>query len=202
MRGLLVCVCGPDASGKTTAIKEFLKENQDWEVIKFPNRETVTGDKIDRILKGQLKVSKEAEIKLFADNRAEHRNYIFNKLTSGVNIILDRYVYCAAAYLMTQQFEEVMRGKKNILNNHLSMSNVLKLDRDNYKPDLAILATADYSAFRDEKEKYDNLNREVLLSNYIQTFLHTNTSFCTLDGPISKKIEKFCDRNKNIVRFL
>jgi len=202
MRGLLVCVCGPDASGKTTAIKEFLKERPDWEVVKFPNRSTAIGDKIDRILKGEMKISKEAELKLFADNRSEFRNYIFSKLSSGVNVILDRYVYCSAAYNSALQFDEFFAGKTRLMSKRLSIENIIRLDRDNYKPDLAILAVADYSASRNVKEKYDCLDRNVLVSNYIQAFIHTGTPFCVLDESISKKIDKFCDPNNKLVRFL
>lgn len=205
MRGLLVCVCGPDASGKTTLIDKFLEKNSDWEVFKFPNRNTVIGQKIDLILKGELKVSKEVELKLFADNRAEFRKHILEKITSGKNVILDRYVYCGMAYTMTQQFEDTMDGKCKLLNDDLTIRKIALLDKDNYKPDLVVLTTADYSSKRIDKEKYDFLDRNVLLNNYIQSFLYTKTPFClsrASKNSLKFQISKFCDPNKKLVKFL
>ena len=88
-RGILVCVAGADASGKTTIINRFIEKynkvnntdktdkSGEWIVFKYPNRSTILGKKIDRILKGRLVVNKEVEIKMFADNRSEDKNEIF-----------------------------------------------------------------------------------------------------------------------------
>jgi len=196
VRGALICIAGADASGKTTLINSFIQKYNSPEfkvvVYKYPNRDTVIGKKIDKILKGELIVSKDVEIKLFADNRAENREEILGLLFSGVNVILDRYTYCSLAYTMTSQYKAVM---DNILNNNIGINTeiisdkflfrkIIKHDRDNLKPDLTILVYGNWLYKRDisEKEKYDysgNL-REVLYNNYIVSFLNTETKFCSI----------------------
>ncbi len=196
VRGALVCITGADASGKTTLINNFISKYNSPEfkvvVFKYPNRNTVIGKKIDKILKGELVVSKEVEIKLFADNRAENREEILGLLHSGVNVILDRYTYCSLAYTMTSQYKAVM---DNIMNNNLGANTeiisekflfrkIIKHDRDNLKPDLTILVYGNwlYKRRDEEAEKYDYVGslREVLYNNYIVSFLNTETKFCSI----------------------
>jgi thymidylate kinase len=211
MRGTLVCVCGPDASGKTTLINEFVNDYPGWTVFKFPNRDTPNGHKIHKILTGELKVSKAVELKLFADNRAEQRSAIIDCLMAGTNVILDRYAYCSLAYTMTKQYQEVFQIStkcNTLLSEDLTFKNVLHFDRDNLKPDFAIIVEGDYLHTRSDKEIYDRLPREILYNNYIVSMLNTKTNFCVIKSgrdasfimkkkimsygiPISQKIETF-----------
>lgn len=202
MRGLLVCVVGPDASGKTTGINDFIKHNENWEVVKFPNRNTVIGAKIDKILKSQLTVSKEVELKLFADNRAEFRNEIYQKLINGTNIILDRYAYCGMAYTMSQQYQAAIAGDIKMFSKMFTINKLANLDKGNYKPDLVIICTDDFMDKRKTLEKYDLLDRNVLINNYIQACLYTNSPFCIKKKSIQYYVSKFCNPNDKLSRFL
>ena len=205
-RGALICVAGGDGAGKTTIINKFVEKynSSDFKIVvyKYPNRDTVVGKKIDRILKGELFVSKDVEIKLFADNRAENREEILDLLHSGYHVILDRYTYCSLAYTMTAQYKTVM---DNILNNNISsesdiISNgflfrrIIRHDRDNLKPDLTILIYGNFLSSRsvEEKEKYDYTGciREVLYNNYIVSFLNTESKFCSLHNTVGVDIDE------------
>ncbi len=219
VRGALICITGADASGKTTIINKFIEKynSPEFKVVmyKYPNRETVIGKKIDKILKGELIVSKDVEIKLFADNRAENREEILGLLHSGVNVILDRYTYCSLAYTMTAQYKTVM---DNILNNNISTSSdiisdnflfrkIIRHDRDNLKPDLTILVYGNFLFKRanEESEKYDynGILREVLYNNYIVSFLNTETKFCSIHNTINSNIEDIVkDMKHKIYRYV
>ncbi len=205
MRGILVCVCGPDASGKSTLVSEFMSKNQDWYLFKFPDRSTVIGRKIDKLLKGQLTVSKDTEIKLFADNRAEFRTAIISLLAAGKNVMLDRYAYCGIAYSMTLQCSEAFNNRD--ISVKMTIDDMIKLDKDNLKPDLAVLVTSDYSHMRDpgEREKYDLIDRKALLGNYIQAFINTKTCFTVIENEytdLKRKIDQIQKNQDKFVRFI
>jgi thymidylate kinase len=194
MRGSLICVAGADGSGKTTLIEHFINRynSPDFKLVvyKYPNRNTVIGKKIDKILKGEMVVSKDVEIKLFADNRAEDRDEITKLLNSGVNVILDRYVYCSLAYTMTAQYATVMENilhnnaghNTDIISDKFMFRKVMRHDKENLKPDLTILVYGNFLHKRNESEIYDYKGdmRSVLYNNYIVSFLNTETKFCSI----------------------
>lgn len=216
-RGILVCVAGADASGKTTIINRFIEKynkvnntdktdkSGEWIVFKYPNRSTILGKKIDRILKGELVVNKEVEIKMFADNRSEDKNEILNLLNSGVNVILDRYTYCSLAYTMTSQYKFVMDSMHNESNFKFDDSNlisdkflfrkVLSCDKGNLKPDFTFLIYGNFLHLRKDIEKYDYTDslRDVLYNNYVVSFLNTDTRFCSIHNKGDKTIEELVE---------
>lgn len=205
-RGILICVAGADASGKTTIINKFIKKYNTkidkWVVFKYPNRSTVIGKKIDKILKGELVVSREVEIKMFADNRAEDKTKILELLHKGVNVILDRYTYCSLAYTMTNQYKFVMDSmhneskfkfsESNLLSDKFLFRKVLNCDKGNLKPDFVFLVYGNFLHLRGEKEKYDYEDslRDVLYNNYIVTFLNTDTKFCSIYNKGDKPVDE------------
>lgn len=204
-RGILICIAGADASGKTTIIDKFIKKyngkNGGWAVFKYPNRNTVIGKKIDKILKGELTVSKEVEIKMFADNRSEDKNIILELLYSGINVILDRYTYCSLAYTMTNQYKFVMDSifnepkfnfdENNIISDKFLFKKVMECDKGNLKPDFTFLIYGNFIHLRSDREKYDYTDslRDVLYNNYIVAFLNTDTKFCSIYNNKDKKVE-------------
>lgn len=204
-RGILICMTGADASGKTTIINEFIKKynnkDNEWVVFKYPNRSTVIGKKIDKILKGELTVSKDVEIKMFADNRSEDKNKILELLYSGVNVILDRYTYCSLAYTMTSQYKFVMDSilndpdfkfdESNIISDKFLFKKVLECDKGNLKPDFTFLIYGNFLHLRSDREKYDYSCslRDVLYNNYIVAFLNTDTKFCSISNTRDKNIK-------------
>jgi len=223
-RGCLVCVCGADASGKSTIINEYIKRfsspAEKWIVYKYPNRSTPVGKKIDDILKGNLKVSKDVEIKLFADNRAEDRITIVRLLSSGVNIILDRYLYCSLAYTMTNQYISVMKSisgasmseeDMDLMSEKFMFKKIVRHDRDNLKPDITILVYGNFleSRLKDIKngtevsEKYDYTGnaRDVLYNNYIVSFLNTETKFATVTNEEDNLERSVNDLRTKIVKY-
>jgi GTPase SAR1 family protein len=204
-RGILVCVAGADASGKTTIINRFIEKynkSEKWVVFKYPNRSTVLGKKINKILKGKLVVSKEVEIKMFADNRAEDKNEILNLLNNGVNVILDRYTYCSLAYTMTSQYKFVMDSMykesdfkfddSDLISDKFLFRKILNCDKGNLKPDFTFLIYGNFLHLREDIEIYDYTDslRDVLYNNYIVAFLNTNSRFCSIYNKGDKPIEE------------
>ena len=194
MRGCLVCFVGADASGKTTIIQKFIEINKNlenrcrWVVFKYPNRNTPIGNKIDKILKGELKVEKNVEMKLFADNRAENKKMILDLLSVGINVILDRYTYCAMAYLMTEQYFEVIKGtNNNLISKDYTFNKIVKYDKGLLKPDLTFIIYGNFLENREEYEKYDYYGnkREILYNNYVNALLNTQSKFTFIDNSIS-----------------
>lgn len=206
-RGVLIAFAGPDACGKTTIIADVIRKlvNADgdtkWAVFKYPNRETPIGKKIDSILKGNLTVSPEVEIKFFAFNRSEDRANILALLKSGVNVILDRYVHCSLAYTFTTQVRDIIYNDKHDI---ITMEQALKYDKGNIIPDFVFLVKGNYLHLRNTVDKeikdYDGHMRELLYNNYITSFVYTKTKFVIVDntsgesGETPQSLDKISDK--------
>lgn len=199
-RGLLIIFAGNNGSGKTTLINKITEElnnipviiNKDgkevklWNVYKFPNRSTVIGKKIDDFLKNKMTLSKEIELKFFADNRKEFQSEILNLLKSGYNVICDRYVYCSLAYTLTNQTLSI-KNSEHI--NILSLDNILKYDSNLIKPDYVFLIRGDHLKLRNEEaQKYhkDGVFNDLLLNNYIISFTHTKVKYMIIENIFGK----------------
>lgn len=209
-----MCFVGADASGKTTIIQKFLEKNnsagedrQRWVLFKYPNRSTPSGIKIDKILKGELKVEKNVEMKLFADNRAEDKKTILNLLESGINVMLDRYTYCALSYLMTEQYFEVIEGKtNNIISKDYTFNRIIKYDKGLLKPDITFIIYGNFLENRESLEKYDYFGsrREILYNNYVNVLLNTQSKFTLIDNSVCYKdkeeIEKYLSEVVNDIK--
>lgn len=199
-RGLLIVFTGSNGSGKTTLINKVTEKlnnipviiNKDgkeiklWNVYKFPNRSTVIGKKIDDFLKNKINLTKELELKFFAENRKEFNSEILNLLKSGYNVICDRYVYCNLAYTLTNQTLSIKKSEKI---NILSMDDILKYDLKLIKPDYVFLIRGDHLSLRNEiAEKYhrDGIFNDLLLNNYILSFTHTKANFTIIENTFGK----------------
>ncbi len=192
MRGALVCFVGADASGKSTIIQKFLDSKDSdsrWVVFKYPNRKTPSGIKIDKILKGELKVEKNVELKLFADNRSDDKKIILDLLNVGINVILDRYTYCAIAYLMTEQYYEVINSiPNNLISKDYTFSKIIRYDKGLLKPDITFVIYGNFLYTREkeslEKYDYNGKKREILYNNYITCLLNTQSKFSFIDNSL------------------
>ncbi len=100
--GKLIVVEGVNGSGKSSIIEVVqinLNRYTPVKVYKFPNRDTETGQIIDKYLKKEIHIdSKYDVLDLFARNKLESRTAILEDLYSGVTVICDRYIYSAIAY--------------------------------------------------------------------------------------------------------
>jgi thymidylate kinase len=191
----MVVIEGPDASGKTTIIQSLMalsgttKLPGEWMTFKYPNRNTAIGSKINDILSGKLVVSKEVEMKFFADNRAEDRIRVEQAIASGVNVIIDRYVYSSIAYTLASQYEDTMDTmhappqSQQQHSQQYSTAKIVRFDRGLLKPDIAILIHGDHRWRRgNDVEVKDGYNREVLMSNFMNAFNALSTPWALIDN--------------------
>jgi thymidylate kinase len=214
-RGLLIIFEGANGSGKTSLINKITEElnnipviiNKDgkedklWNVYKFPNRETPIGKKIDEFLKNKLTLTKETELKFFADNRKEYQLKILNLLKSGYNVICDRYVYSSLAYTLTNQTLSI-KNSEHI--NILSVDNILKYDSNLIKPDYVFLIRGDHLKLRNEEaQKYhkDGVFNDLLLNNYLISFTHTKVKYMIIEnvfGKLDETVDIIIDKIESI----
>jgi len=66
--------------------------------MRFPDRETPIGKMIDSYLKNNSNLSDQAIHLLFSANRWEHNELIRKSLSSGKNIVMDRYSFSGVAF--------------------------------------------------------------------------------------------------------
>ena len=102
MSGKLIVFEGLDRSGKTTQahlLFDYLIYNDIQAVLlSFPERETTIGTLLDKFLKSNENLDKEALYLMFAANRYEMKGKINDYLQKGYYVILDRYKYSGLAY--------------------------------------------------------------------------------------------------------
>lgn len=93
---------GNDCSGKTTAIKLLADYLNSMEIpticIKFPDREGVNGEKIDKYLKNEIEMTNDEAYQMFKENREPYEKIINDDLNAGITIICDRYLYSGIVY--------------------------------------------------------------------------------------------------------
>ena len=103
-RGAFIVFEGLDKSGKTTQSARLAENLRLLDIphklIKFPNRESVTGQIIDNYLKnqGNCRFTDKEIHELFAKNRWDMKEQIYNWLHTGTTVIVDRYAYSGVAY--------------------------------------------------------------------------------------------------------
>eukprot|EP00474_Spongospora_subterranea_P001039 CRZ01497.1 hypothetical protein [Spongospora subterranea] len=101
-RGAFILLEGIDRCGKSTQarrLSDALKsQGCRTEIINFPNRTTVVGKVIDEYLSGGTEMSDHAMHLLFSANRWEMSESITSKLSSGITLIVDRYVFSGIAF--------------------------------------------------------------------------------------------------------
>ncbi|XP_059161855.1 uncharacterized protein LOC131944954 isoform X2 [Physella acuta] len=101
-RGAFIVVEGCDRCGKSTQCSKIMDrlkaEGTVAELLKFPDRTTITGKMIDSYLKMSEEMDDRAIHLLFSSNRWEALALMEKKLKSGVTLIADRYAYSGVAY--------------------------------------------------------------------------------------------------------
>lgn len=101
-RGLFVVLEGLDGSGKTTQcglLKDYLlKRGRQVNLARFPDRSTSIGGLIDQYLKREIELDDRAVHLLFSANRWEFSAGLLEKLSSGIDVICDRYAYSGVAF--------------------------------------------------------------------------------------------------------
>lgn len=212
-RGLFIVFEGNNGAGKTTIINKLLEklENEsficeiinekniyEWNVYKFPNRSTILGKKIDNFLKNKITLSKEVELKFFAENRKEFQIEMLSLLNKGYNIICDRYIYSSIAYTLTSQSINVI-NKQNI--ELLSINQIIQYDRSFIKPDYVFVISGDFLHLRNENaEKYhkNELFNNILLNNYIIALQKYTTKFAIIHNEFNK-LDEITDEIINII---
>ncbi len=81
-------------------LKVFLEKSlhRRAEVIKFPDRSTPIGQQINSFLQNEVDYEKELIHLLFSINRWELNKTIRQRLSEGVDVLLDRYAFSGIAY--------------------------------------------------------------------------------------------------------
>lgn len=181
--GKFIVFEGINGCGKTTLInnliKYYNKQNIKHIYLKFPDRTSKSGKIIDDFLKNKYNFnSLEDQIKIFAENRKEAQNLIFNHLSNGYIILCDRYIYSNLAYTLTDQSLDIYNKKKD---NYLDIDNILKYDNNIIKPNLIFLINGNYIDLRNEKikERYhkDAIKNMLIFNNYLFALNYTNTKY-------------------------
>lgn len=100
-RGILISFEGCAKSGKSTQIKlladRLRKDGHRVEIFKFPDRNTYTGDLLNRQNSAET-VSPEVLALLHTANRWEVLPYVRNALRHGTHVLLERWVESSCVY--------------------------------------------------------------------------------------------------------
>ncbi|RPA87087.1 P-loop containing nucleoside triphosphate hydrolase protein, partial [Ascobolus immersus RN42] len=103
-RGLLLCLEGPDRTGKTTQshlLSTHLTSltHRPTHTLRFPDRTTPTGKLIDAYLKDtSVQLNPRVSHLLFSANRWEVMDSVLAKVRGGENVVMDRYHGSGEAY--------------------------------------------------------------------------------------------------------
>ena len=101
-RGALIALEGLDRTGKTTQTRLLVSSLRACQIptipIQFPDRESATGQLIDRYLKKEIDFSDHEIHLLFSANRWAEADFIFRTLKQGITVVCDRYLYSGLAF--------------------------------------------------------------------------------------------------------
>lgn len=158
-KGMLICLEGGEACGKTTVMKDIIthleSNNINFENFREPGGLPVSEDIRSLIFKHEL--NPESEAMLFAAARSElMKNKIIPLLESGTHIILDRFLMsslCYQGYCRNVGIEKVFELNKLAIGDYLPNLNIL-LDIPPQKA-LARLEGADREINRFDKKGLD-----------------------------------------------
>ena len=156
-RGALIVFEGLDRSGKSTQCRklaEALNESYKMkaELWKYPNRETNIGKLINEYLLNKKELNDNVVHLLFSANRWESVDEMKKKLSSGCNLVIDRYAYSGTAYTAAKEGMDFEWCKK--------------CDEGLPKPDIVFFldtssdilkARSEYGAERYEKTEFQNI---------------------------------------------
>lgn len=101
-RGAFILLEGLDRSGKSTQCEklvEYLKgEGRKAILLRFPDRNTTTGQKISSYLKNTVEIDDKTIHLLFTENRQEKMEEMEKLLEEGVTLVVDRYSISGVAF--------------------------------------------------------------------------------------------------------
>ena len=101
-RGMIIVLEGLDRVGKTTQAQKLVQslrnQGKNTELIRFPDRSTMTGNLINQYLSGQTKLNDHVIHLLFTANRWEKFDQMMEMLKAGTTLVIDRYSYSGVAY--------------------------------------------------------------------------------------------------------
>nr|CAB3240096.1 thymidylate kinase-like [Phallusia mammillata] len=97
-RGALIVMEGIDRSGKSTQCKMLVNALSKAKSMKFPDRTTATGNKIDQYLQRKLELDDNEIHNLYSKNRWEKEKAMLDDLEKGITLVVDRYAYSGVAY--------------------------------------------------------------------------------------------------------
>lgn len=109
-RGLLISFDGLDSSGKATQTKKLAQRLKyiGWGVCQFesPDYSTPSGQELKARLQNKIGNWQEAawdeKMRLFARNRAEHKDEVVKALKAGEIVVYDRYVPSSLAFMTVE----------------------------------------------------------------------------------------------------
>lgn len=142
MKGALIVFEGVNGAGKSTIIKNLTSYYDDinipYSLYKFPNRNGPNGIKIDKYLKGEIKIkSKYDVLDMFAKDRKYVCEQIRADIREGKIVICDRYIFSAIAYQIPLKFmsQECIRKYCAVIG---------YFDKDMPMPDITFLVKGDF----------------------------------------------------------
>lgn len=103
-RGAMIVLEGSDRVGKSTQAHKLIEAlstnfpSENFQLFKYPDRTTSIGQVINKYLLGEQQLDDHVIHLLFSANRWEHDHKIRKLLSSGTNLIIDRYAYSGVAY--------------------------------------------------------------------------------------------------------
>ncbi|GAX72782.1 hypothetical protein CEUSTIGMA_g238.t1 [Chlamydomonas eustigma] len=110
-RGAFILFEGIDRSGKTTQCNKLVeclqKSERKPEHWRFPDRSTELGKVINNFLSSKVELDDAAVHLVFAANRREKCKDMFNKLNSGISLVVDRYSYSGMAYTLAKDIPDM-----------------------------------------------------------------------------------------------
>lgn len=193
--GKFIVFEGINGCGKTTLINNLIKHYNSKNIkniyLKFPDRNSESGKIIDKFLKNQYEFQNlEEQINIFAQNRKEAQNIIFNHLNNGYIILCDRYIYSNLAYTLTDQSLDIYNNKTI---NYININDILKYDKNIIKPNLIFLINGNYINLRNEKIKQryhkNELKNNLIFNNYLFALNHTNTEYKIIKNEYNNILE-------------
>ncbi|GMR36658.1 hypothetical protein PMAYCL1PPCAC_06853, partial [Pristionchus mayeri] len=110
-RGAFIVLEGLDRSGKTTQAKKlaewFTSRGEKVHLMRFPDRDEPFGKVIDAYLKKEIELASPQAVHLaFSLNRWQKADEIRSLISSGTNIVCDRYCYSGVAYSIASGLDE------------------------------------------------------------------------------------------------
>lgn len=108
-RGKMIVFEGLDRSGKSTQcallVERLREKGERIEHLRFPNRNSVTGQVINAYLAGDQHMDDHAVHLLFSANRWEMASEIERMIYDGITVVVDRYYYSGCVYSAAKEIQ-------------------------------------------------------------------------------------------------